>query len=110
MVIVAKRKVLGRLQQEIDHAPACRRSCSISIEQHSNTWGVEVMPYEVTGTAAPLHQLLLSRCGITLGEMFDLDALAADCAADGVSEMLFVAPPLPIVGAVNSPINPLAVK
>jgi kynurenine formamidase len=76
----------------------------------TDTWGVEVMPYEVTGTAAPLHQLLLSRCGITLGEMFDLDALAADCAADGVCEMLFVAPPLPIVGAVNSPINPLAVK
>jgi hypothetical protein len=42
--------------------------------------------------------------------MFDLDALAADCAADGVYEMLFVAPPLPIRGAVNSPVNPLAVK
>jgi len=41
---------------------------------------------------------------------FDLDALAADCAADGMCEMLFVAPPLPIAGAVNSPINPLAVK
>ena len=76
----------------------------------TDTWGVEVMPYEVTGTAAPLHQILLSRCGITLGEMFDLDVLAADCAADGVYEMLFVAPPLPIVGAVNSPLNPLAVK
>lgn len=76
----------------------------------TDTWGVEVMPYEVTGTTAPLHQLLLSRCGITLGEMFDLEALAADCAADGVLEMLLVAPPLPIAGAVNSPINPLAVK
>jgi len=76
----------------------------------TDTWGVEVIPYEVTGTSAPLHQLLLSRCGITLGEMFDLDALAADCAADGVYEMLFVAPPLPITGAVNSPINPIAVK
>ena len=76
----------------------------------TDTWGVEVMPYEVTGTAAPLHQLLLCRCGITLGEMFDLEALAADCAVDGVHEMLFVAPPLPISGAVNSPINPLAVK
>jgi len=76
----------------------------------TDTWGVEVMPYEVTGTTAPLHQLLLCRCGITLGEMFDLEVLAADCAADGVYEMLFVAPPLPIAGAVNSPINPLAVK
>jgi len=76
----------------------------------TDTWGVEVMPYEVTGTTAPLHQLLLSRCGITLGEMFDLDALAEDCTADGVCDMLFVAPPLPITGAVNSPLNPLAVK
>lgn len=76
----------------------------------TDTWGVEVLPYEVTGTTAPLHQLLLCRCGITLGEMFDLEALAADCATDGVAEMLFVAPPLPISGAVNSPINPLAVK
>jgi kynurenine formamidase len=76
----------------------------------TDTWGVEVMPAEVAGTTAPLHQLLLCRCGITLGEMFDLETLAEDCAADGVFEMLFVAPPLPIVGAVNSPLNPLAVK
>jgi kynurenine formamidase len=76
----------------------------------TDTWGVEVLPYEVSGTRAPLHQLLLARCGITLGEMFDLDALAVDCAADGVADLLFVAPPLPIAGAVNSPVNPLAVK
>lgn len=76
----------------------------------TDTWGVEVVPYEVRGTAAPLHQLLLSRCGITLGEMFDLDDLAADCAGHGLTEMLFFAPPLPITGAVNSPVNPLAVR
>jgi kynurenine formamidase len=76
----------------------------------TDTWGVEVLPYQVTGTRAPLHQLLLARCGITLGEMFDLDVLAADCADDGVAEMQLVAPPLPIRGAVNSPINPLALK
>jgi kynurenine formamidase len=76
----------------------------------TDTWGVEVLPYEVTGTRAPLHQLLLARCGITLGEMFDLDALATDCAADGIAKMQFVGPPLPIRGAVNSPVNPLALK
>jgi hypothetical protein len=48
--------------------------------------------------------------GLTLGEMFDLDELAADCAADGVCEFLFSAPPLKVTGGVGSPLNPLAVK
>jgi hypothetical protein len=76
----------------------------------TDTWGFEVMPYETANTVAPLHQILLSRCGITIGEMFDLEALALDCADDGVAECLLVAQPLPITGAVNAPINPLAVK
>jgi hypothetical protein len=48
--------------------------------------------------------------GMLVGEIFDLEALAADCADDGVYEFLFTAPPLPITGAVGSPINPLAIK
>jgi hypothetical protein len=48
--------------------------------------------------------------GLLIGEIFDLEELSADCAADGVYEFLFVAPPLPITGAVGSPINPLAIK
>ena len=48
--------------------------------------------------------------GLTLGEMFHLEELAADCRTDGVYEFLFVAQPLRITGAVGSPINPLAVK
>jgi hypothetical protein len=48
--------------------------------------------------------------GLTIGEIFFLDDLADDCAGDGVYEFLFVAPPLPITGAVGSPINPLAMK
>ena len=48
--------------------------------------------------------------GLLIGEIFDLEALADDCANDGVYEFLFSAPPLPITGAVGSPINPLAVK
>jgi hypothetical protein len=48
--------------------------------------------------------------GLTLGEMFALDALAADCARDGVWEFLFTAPPLRVTGGTGSPLNPLAVK
>jgi hypothetical protein len=48
--------------------------------------------------------------GLTLGEMFYLEDLAADCAEDGVWTFLFSAPPLRVSGGVGSPLNPLAVK
>jgi hypothetical protein len=48
--------------------------------------------------------------GLTVGEIFYLADLASDCAADGVYEFLFVAPALPVTGAVGSPVNPLAIK
>ena len=47
---------------------------------------------------------------MSLGEIFDLEALADDCATDGVWEFLFAAPVLKVTGAVGSPINPLAIK
>jgi hypothetical protein len=47
---------------------------------------------------------------IAFGEVFDLDTLAADCAADGVYEFMFVASPLPLTGATGSPISALALK
>jgi kynurenine formamidase len=58
----------------------------------------------------PLHLLCLRDMGMMLGEIWDLDGLAADCAADGVYEFQLVAPPLRVTGAVGSPINPLALK
>ena len=48
--------------------------------------------------------------GLLIGEMWDLDALAADCAADGVYEFWLSAEPLPVTGAVGSPVAPVAVK
>jgi hypothetical protein len=33
-----------------------------------------------------------------------------DCAADGVYEFFFCAPPLPITKGCGSPINPMAIK
>ena len=71
---------------------------------------VEVQPAEDKSQHLPLHGALLRDLGLTIGEMFDLDPLATDCAADGVYEFLFVAQPLRITGAVGSPINPLAIK
>jgi kynurenine formamidase len=75
----------------------------------ADTVAVEVQPAE-HGHGLPLHGALIRDLGLTLGELFDLEALADDCATDGVYECLFVAQPLRIPGAVGSPINPLAIK
>jgi hypothetical protein len=45
-----------------------------------------------------------------VGEMWDLDALAADCALDSIYEFQLTAAPLPVTGAVGAPVNPIAVK
>jgi kynurenine formamidase len=76
----------------------------------TDTSAVEVIPFEDPTTPLPVHMLCIRDMGLTLGEMFDLEALAADCAQDGVYEFLFTAPPLNVTGAVGSPLNPLAVK
>jgi len=76
----------------------------------TDTWGMEVRPNEIAGSFQPLHQVFIPNMGLTIGEIFFLDDLADDCARDGVYEFFFVAPPLPITGAVGSPINPLAIK
>ncbi|MDX6744824.1 cyclase family protein [Actinocorallia sp. A-T 12471] len=76
----------------------------------TDTWGFEVRPNEFDNAFQPLHQVVIPNMGLLVGEMWDLDALAADCANDGVHEFLLAAPPLPITGAVGSPVNPLALK
>jgi kynurenine formamidase len=76
----------------------------------TDTWGAEVRPNEIPDSYQPLHQVFIPHMGLLMGEIFDLDALGEDCARDGVYEFLFVGPPLPITGAVGSPVNPLAIK
>lgn len=76
----------------------------------ADTMAVEVIPFEDPKLALPFHMLAIRDMGLTLGEMFDLDELAADCARDGVHEFFFTAPPLKVTGGVGSPVNPLAVK
>jgi kynurenine formamidase len=64
----------------------------------------------VEDVVLPLHLLALRDMGLTLGQLWDLDELAADCARDGVYEFQLVAPPLRIVGGIGSPLNPVAIK
>jgi kynurenine formamidase len=77
----------------------------------TDTFDVEVRPHEFDAPcASPLHQIAIPNIGLFLGEMFDLETLAADCAADGVYEFLLVAAGLPIRGGVGMPANPIAIK
>ncbi|MBQ9055215.1 cyclase family protein [Rhodococcus sp. (in: high G+C Gram-positive bacteria)] len=75
----------------------------------TDTWGVEVRPNQID-VFQPLHVVLLVHGGLAFGEMFDLDALAADCAEDGVHSFMFVASPLPLTGASGAPVSAVAVK
>ncbi len=76
----------------------------------ADTWGCEVRPNETTEVNQPWHWVVIPAIGITMGEMFYLKDLAADCAEDGVYEFFFCAPPLNLPGGTGSPINPQAIK
>lgn len=56
------------------------------------------------------HRRLIALQGMAIGELWDLEALAADCAADGVYEFMLVSAPLNLPGGVGSPINAYAIK
>lgn len=57
-----------------------------------------------------VHQRLIPLLGLPIGELFDLDALAADCAADGRWVGLFTSAPLRIPSGVASPPNAVVVR
>ncbi|MEY9951466.1 cyclase family protein [Leifsonia sp. EB34] len=75
----------------------------------TDTWGFEVRPNEFDVPAfQPLHQVVIPNLGLTIGEMWDLEALADECLRLGRYDFLLSAPPLPITAAVGSPVNPIA--
>jgi kynurenine formamidase len=71
----------------------------------ADTPSTEVSPSEREGVRLPVHQYLITKCGIRLLDNLKLDELAAA----GVFEFLFVCAPLRIKGATASPVTPLAV-
>ena len=83
-----------------DHDVAAIASDNVAVEP--------AVPRE--GIVLPLHMLTLRDMGLMLGELWDLERLAADCAEDGVYEFFLSAPPLKITGGTGSPINPIAMK
>jgi kynurenine formamidase len=70
----------------------------------------EVYPSEDPAAQLPVHLLHLVEMGLTQGQNWQMEDLAADCAGDGVYEFLLEASPQPFTNAVGSPVNPVAVK
>jgi kynurenine formamidase len=75
-----------------------------------DNWGVEVVSPDTPDYGLPFHCVAIRDMGMTLGEIFDLERLAQDCALDEVWDFFFSAPPLKVSGGVGSPITPLAIK
>lgn len=71
----------------------------------SDNVGVECYPSSDPTCQVPLHISLVRGRGVYLCELMDLSKIAAT----GRSTFLFVLAPLPLVGAVGSPVAPIAV-
>jgi kynurenine formamidase len=67
--------------------------------------GVEAFPSGDPDCQVPMHLELIRGHGILLGELLDLEPLAAA----GRATFLFAVAPLPLVGGVGSPAVPLAI-
>ncbi len=79
----------------------------------SDAPALEVWPPDPRPEAAPfgfLHNVLIGQFGLAIGELWQLDDLAADCAADGRYEFLLCSAPLNVPGGIGSPANAVAIK
>lgn len=63
-----------------------------------------------TGVALTLHNALMRNLGIAFTEIVDLEALAADCAEDGIYDVFYAAAPLKVAQGSGSPVNPIVIK
>lgn len=76
----------------------------------SDAPSVEAFPPKSWEADGFLHYTLIALFGMAMGELWELDTLAADCARDGVYECFLTSAPLNIRGGVGSPPNALAIK
>ncbi len=76
----------------------------------TDTMTFEVFPCERDDLFFPVHLLDLVEMGMIQGQNFQLETLAADCAADGVHTFFLEATPDTFVRAVGAPVQPVAVK
>jgi kynurenine formamidase len=76
----------------------------------TDTLVFEAFPGDNPDFLLPVHLLDIVEMGLTQGQNFDLENLAAECARDGVYEFLLSASPEPFVGGLGAPVAPVALK
>ncbi|WP_169250970.1 cyclase family protein [Brevibacterium sp. 'Marine'] len=69
----------------------------------------EVWPGQSSGPCASLHRVLIGLLGMAIGELWNLDALAAACQTEDKYDVLLVSAPTTMVGAIGSPANAVAI-
>ncbi len=76
----------------------------------SDSPALEALPKPAGEEMEFLHFHMLAFFGMPIGEMWNLEGLAQDCAADGNYDFFLTSAPLNIPGGVGSPPNALAIK
>lgn len=76
----------------------------------SDSPALEALPKAAGNEMEFLHFHMLAFFGMPIGEMWNLEDLADECAADGDYDFFLTSAPLNIPGGVGSPPNALAIK
>ena len=76
----------------------------------SDSPALEALPKTAGNEMEFLHFHMLAFFGMPIGEMWNLEGLADECAADGDYDFFLTSAPLNIPGGVGSPPNALAIK
>lgn len=76
----------------------------------TDTFVLECFPGEDPAALLPVHMIHLRDMGLAQGQIWDLDELAADCAADGQHDFLLSATPIPLTRSTGGLVAPTAVK
>jgi kynurenine formamidase len=112
--LMAERK---RTEYTTGEQPGMTTACCAWFKQHdvaavaTDTVAFEVYPgQDDAAVLFPVHLLDLVDLGLTQGQNFDLEGLAADCAEDGTYTFLLEASPIPFTGGVGAPVNPVAIR
>lgn len=98
-----------------DHQVAMVAADNIALEAWPATDSELTVDRELTGSmprsshSGMLHRILIPLLGLTIGELWALDDLAAACRDRGRYDMFVTAQPLNLLGGVGSPANALAI-
>lgn len=76
----------------------------------SDSPALEALPKPAGEETEFLHFHMLAFFGMPIGEMWNLEGLADDCATDGNYDFFLTSAPLNVPGGVGSPPNALAIK